>query len=87
MGFPNAEPKGKNFYTIFPNPSSGVFSIANVEMFNQIQINSFYGELIMKERVNQNLISIDLSDKKSGLYILVLQSKDQTYTTKISLIR
>ena len=52
--FPNPEPKGKKYYAILPNPSSDVFSIANVEMFDQFQINSFYGELVMKGEVNQN---------------------------------
>ncbi|MFA6524108.1 MAG: T9SS type A sorting domain-containing protein [Candidatus Paceibacterota bacterium] len=72
---------------IYPNPSSGVFTIAlNSNMKKDVQINIYnmLGEIVYKEQLhNFNKIELNLSDFNQGVYILILKGEDEILNKKI----
>ncbi|BFP39873.1 hypothetical protein FGF1_07180 [Flavobacteriaceae bacterium GF1] len=81
----------KNDFIVSPNPSNGgVFylEINNREKIIQgtLEVRSLLGELIDKYTIdesNPNLIKIDLSEKKNGIYILRIKKGTKNYYKKI----
>ncbi len=75
--------------SIFPNPVQSILNIKipqNIESNVQISIYDFSGKNISTQQMdkiveNQN-ITINVSDLSSGFYILKIQSKDLTYSSK-----
>lgn len=85
----NEEVKNNSF-SVFPNPSSGIFqlsiyssqfSIFNIQVFNAI------GEMVIDETVNQNKGIVDLSDKSNGVYFIKVNSGESIMTEEVLLSR
>jgi len=73
-------------FQIFPNPSNGKFQIKNEEnKALQLNIYSPMGSLIYSEISNEPLINIDLQSFSSGIYNVVVTSKDLNYSKKLVL--
>ena len=81
--------------TIFPNPTSGKFQlsvIGNELSVKEIKVYNIIGEAIyhlpsrwLSGTEDRRPITIDLSDKPSGIYFLQVKTSDKTYNTKISI--
>jgi hypothetical protein len=76
----------QNSITIFPNPSTGFFSIESPIPIDGYSLYNMHGQLIC-ERVTNNTYStsIDLSSHSNGIYIIRLYSNTNTSTHKIIL--
>ena len=65
------EESNNNFFSVFPNPSAGIF---NVQLRNngnaKVQVYNSIGKEILSETVNQNKNTINLSDKSNGVYFI-----------------
>jgi len=60
-------------YTVYPNPSNGLFRVeASLEGEQSFQLYDIRGRLIETGKFNQQL-SLDITDRKAGPYILYLQ--------------
>ncbi|RLD73161.1 MAG: hypothetical protein DRJ02_01860 [Bacteroidetes bacterium] len=68
---------------IYPNPSKGIFTVSNPNTIDQFEVYSSYGELIKKENIKDKTFTFDLSSCSSGIYTLILFSKDQTIVKKL----
>jgi hypothetical protein len=65
----NEVPKDMDEITIFPNPTTGFFSIAsksNIEL-SEVEIYDSFGRLLLK---NKGAEKIDLSDLNCGIYLI-----------------
>lgn len=65
----NEVPKDMDEITIFPNPTTGFFSIAsksNIEL-SEVEIYDSFGRLLLKNKGAEN---IDLSDLNCGIYLI-----------------
>ena len=71
--------------SIFPNPSSGNFTIKNNFSGNyQIEIfNSLGQKIFRKEKLNQNDFEFDLGDHPDGIYFVRIISDGKIYSQKI----
>ena len=72
--------------SVFPNPSTGFFSIESPIPIDGYSLYNMHGQLIC-ERVTNNTYStsIDLSSHSNGIYIIRLYSNTNTSTHKIIL--
>lgn len=74
--------------SIYPNPSSGFFTVSSVNGFNikEIMVNSIDKANILfnKEYNKEKVINVDLSKEKAGIYIIqVTFENNLTATRKI----
>ena len=69
---------------LFPNPSTGIINIANVENAN-VTVYNILGDAVMTfSNVSK---SVNVSDLSNGTYIVKVQSNNAITTQKISLIK
>jgi hypothetical protein len=69
-----------NIINIYPNPSSGIFSIKNLKEKSSIKIFNVFGQLITKREDPANL-NIDLSSFPKGIYLIEIRT-DSTFINK-----
>lgn len=62
--------KGENELLIYPNPSSGTFTIRSEEKISNIEVINMLGEKIYSAQINSSQDVIDLSKTMSGIYFL-----------------
>ncbi|AXT57712.1 T9SS C-terminal target domain-containing protein [Aquimarina sp. AD1] len=71
---------------IFPNPSSSILNIkfsTDIASSN-IEIYSLRGKKVLSKKINTTSSSIDISNLTTGLYLVKVTTKNQSYTTKIA---
>jgi hypothetical protein len=69
---------------IYPNPTNGIIQIRNeLSSDANLIITDITGKLIIKSQLSKLNNQIDLSNIVNGLYLLIIQTENQTYTTKI----
>jgi hypothetical protein len=76
----------KSIFRVFPNPSSGIVNIqlnANINQWT-VQLKELSGKTL-KTVVNQNVI--EMSEYKSGLYMIVLSADNIQQTIKFQFIK
>lgn len=74
-----------NSISIYPNPTSGLFSVDLGEYsskFTGLIVYNIVGAQIAQKTVNSELIQIDLSDMPRGLYLVVMELENQKRITK-----
>ena len=83
-------PEELNHFNIFPNPSSGDFSISinSIKFENaQIQVYSLQGKIVYSKNINlsgaNQELQISLDNNATGLYLVKLSSESWTETRKI----
>ena len=77
-----------NNINIYPNPSSGVFTIENplgFENLVSLEITDITGRKINNYQFStlDSQLIIDLSSQKSGMYLLKFSMEDEIFTRKI----
>jgi hypothetical protein len=74
-------------FSIYPNPSSGKFTIDLKGIPNNdgnIEIYNLFGQSIYNCSVkNKGIFNIDLSNEENGIYIVVLKTKENIFSEKI----
>jgi len=75
----------KNFagITVSPNPSTGKLSVNSSELINSIEIIDAAGQSVLRERINANEKTIDISKLKPGLYFVRINGEHKTEVVKI----
>ncbi len=71
--------------SIFPNPNSGKFYIQINTKFENIEltISDISGKIILKQKLNSNSNSIDISNNSKGLYLLQIKADNFIINKKI----
>lgn len=87
----NIEENGNDDIVIYPNPTSENITIRmkDSDMQNRtIQVYDYSGKRIQAEQtISGNEITVHLSHCATGMYLIVIQDGNQTYTRKVSLIK
>jgi len=63
-----------NNYTIFPNPTNGIFTIDNVQSFENVIIYNSIGQAVYENKIHTNKKTIDISNQANGIYFVHLHS-------------
>ena len=75
-----------NHITLYPNPSSGVFTIqSNIRLNGQVEIYDIVGKQISTFNINAKSKAFDISGLAHGDYIIRIITKDKSYITKLTL--
>ncbi len=83
---------GENVVTISPNPSNGIFYITvdhpGIQSIVKFEIYSVMGEKIYESACpNHGRLTVDLRARPCGIYFILAQISDKTYTQKILINR
>lgn len=73
--------------SLYPNPANKLLTIVSDEIYNNIKIYNYLGELVFKE--SNNLLArfnIETADLTTGEYVIVFTKEDQIISKKISII-
>lgn len=75
-------------FVIYPNPSSGIFTLNSTIASGEITIYNFLGELIFQLNIIQTNMSgqtstIDLSNEANGIYFVNVKTEKESITKKI----
>lgn len=65
-------PVSTNEVVIYPNPSSGRFTIANAEAASQLTVTNVLGDIIYQSKVTSPQTQVDLSNEAKGIYFYKL---------------
>jgi uncharacterized delta-60 repeat protein len=72
---------------VFPNPNNGVFRVRLTEEMKdaELRITDIFGKRIytMKADIQQDTLSIDISNEAAGIYYLTLINKNRQFADKI----
>ena len=71
--------------SLYPNPTSGVLNINNLEATSTIEIFNVIGEKVLFSNLLKGNNTVDLSNLSNGSYFVKLYSNDQILTKKVIL--
>ncbi len=68
----------KNTFVAFPNPVNDILNITSEKQIVAITVVNMLGQTVMQKQVNDNLISLDLSNVQAGNYFVRADFEDET---------
>ena len=68
---------------LFPNPTTGVFSVQVPAGISLLTIYSIGGVAVLSQTITTGSTEVDLSDFPSGIYLVYVRSGDQLYVNKV----
>ncbi len=80
------EIKNENEISIYPNPSSGIFTVAlgNLDRNCKVEVLNSYGQIVYESALeNQTLATIDLSRQAKGMYFIKVRSEQGVVIRKV----
>ena len=75
---------------IYPNPAteSAIINISEINNAKDISVYDITGRMVFSQAITgQNQVTINTSDYASGLYSVIIASGNETYTTKLSVVK
>jgi|GEM_PF-6548675 len=77
VGLEESETDLLNSFSLFPNPSKGIFRLETNLDFDLVEVRDLNGRLVHQQDWNENDQSIDLSFLENGLYFLRLRGDEE----------
>ena len=80
------EIKNENEISIYPNPSSGIFTVAlgNLDRNCKVEVLNSFGQIVYESAIeNQTAATIDLSRQAKGMYFIKVRSKNGVGIRKV----
>ncbi|MBI4929924.1 MAG: T9SS type A sorting domain-containing protein [Bacteroidetes bacterium] len=79
----NGAEKNETSISVYPNPSSGEFTVYGLQFPVQLSINNVLGERMYQTTVNSKQETVNLSSQPNGVYFLIASSVDNVIAKKI----
>ncbi|KAA5825216.1 T9SS type A sorting domain-containing protein [Algibacter amylolyticus] len=71
-------------FSVYPNPTSGVVSIKNVQAVNaEVSVFDLNGRSLLNRNVNTNLSEINISNLSAGMYLFKVKTDAGQFTQRI----
>ncbi|MBW6481453.1 MAG: family 16 glycosylhydrolase [Vicingaceae bacterium] len=70
---------------IFPNPTSGNFTITQLEQFagGNITITNLMGQVVLEQQINVSTLNINLANQPKGIYLVRINSQKESVVQKV----
>jgi len=68
--------------TVYPNPTLHRLTVEAEETLTQLQVTSMTGQVLMTTKTSTNSTTVDVSQLPSGVYMLSVQTEEETTTKK-----
>jgi hypothetical protein len=81
----NQLPVVNNQLSIYPNPSSGLFTIASAKNIDEVKVTNVLGQLIYESYPKQTQFTFELND--AGMYFITATSGNEITTGKVLVIK
>jgi hypothetical protein len=79
-----AELQENNFFTIYPNPNNGVFTLTlNNTNHAEVAIYTVSGQLVLQQKLTQVVNTINLTNYAKGMYFVKVNTNDKIVIEKI----
>jgi len=78
-----AEEQVDRSISIYPNPSSGLFSIKSNDRIEKVLVTNVVGEVLLITDVNQ----LDLTSQPNGIYLVTVFTGNQRFSEKVILLK
>ena len=75
-----------NQIKIYPNPAKDKIRI-EAEQINSLTIVNMVGQIVMKQDADSDVMTIDLSDYESGMYMLQIETESGVVTRQINIMK
>jgi hypothetical protein len=75
----------KDSFSVYPNPSVGVFYVATTVDQGSIAVHDALGRLVLTRSISSNETTVDLSDLQRGVYLFEIQLKNHKHTARVVL--
>ena len=70
--------------SVYPNPTTGLFRIQNTgSKIQSVEVYDVFGKLISSTEVNDNDVTIDVSNYTKGVYFTRIRTENGTVTKKV----
>ncbi len=79
---PRSDRNIENKLIIYPNPTSGSLHLSRATVMQEITILDIAGKIVMKEKMNANTATLDMTSLNKGIYILQILDDKETMTAK-----
>ncbi|MFW5793363.1 MAG: DUF5689 domain-containing protein [Bacteroidota bacterium] len=73
--------------SVFPNPAKERFTVESSELITNIRIISITGQVIKNIELNSLQTEISVDDILSGIYLIQVETENQTITERIQILR
>ena len=74
----------QNFsFTIYPNPSKGIFNINSNTNYDSLSVHNILGVEVIHKSTESEITNIDLTNYPSGMYFVSFLANNKNYTYKI----
>ncbi len=77
----------ENKLLIYPNPVKNILNIENQEIIENIQLLDTSGRIMYKENVNYYSCKINVENFYSGIYLLIITTKENTFYKNIKILK
>lgn len=81
-----ADPESTTNIVVYPNPATNELRFSNISEGN-IYMYTVNGQLIMEKQNVDSSCNLDISSLKNGTYIVRIILENQTYTSKVNIIK
>ena len=68
---------------VYPNPVNDRLNLSSTNEISNMSVYNLFGQEVLREAVNSNDLSVDISNLKSGLYLVKISINDTVKTFKI----
>jgi PKD repeat protein len=87
MNRSNAQELLNDGVSVYPNPASGVFTVATTEVFGKnvtIEVRTMSGQLVkVMENVGTSMVQVDASAMSNGMYLVKVSNGEKEITRKL----
>ncbi|MCD4731679.1 MAG: PKD domain-containing protein [Bacteroidales bacterium] len=75
----------ENALKVYPNPAKNILFIESPFEVKQVSIVDMVGENVLYTKSNQQKITLNVSELREGIYILIIETEKETYHKKVQI--